>query len=160
MYGKQRPYELVFFLEAIVGFKIDCSKRCLPVVAVHDVGIEIYERHYLEHAAREERKSFSVVEVAVAAGTFEIELVVEEIESNPVLFICENSAVLVPPREGNVNVADVIELLFIFPFYVGIHGNDNAYVKFSCCGERLRKRADNFGKAACLNEWRALRRHE
>ena len=102
MYGKKRPYVLVFFPETVIGFQINGRKRRLPVVAVHNVGIKIQKRHNFKHAAREKRKTLPVVIISVTAGAFEIELVIYEIERYAVLNVRENPAILVTPGEMHV----------------------------------------------------------
>ena len=70
-----------------LGPQIDGRQRCLPVVAMHNLGVEIYKRHNFKHGAREKCKSFTVVVISVAPGTLEIKLIVDKIERDSVFNI-------------------------------------------------------------------------
>ena len=58
---KQRPNKLIFGAEAVNRFEIYSGQRSLPVMAMHDVGIKIQERHDLHYAAAEKGKTLAVV---------------------------------------------------------------------------------------------------
>ena len=53
MYCKKRSYILILFSKTIVGFQINCRQCSLPVVAMHNIGIKVYERHYFKDAFAE-----------------------------------------------------------------------------------------------------------
>lgn len=87
-------------------------------MAVHNVGIEIEERHNFKHASRKEREPLAVVEISVAAGAFEVKFVVYKIESNAVLLARENSAVLVTPGKMHIYISEICKFVFILFFNI------------------------------------------
>ena len=129
-------------------------------MAVHHVGIEIQKGHNLHRAAAEEREPFAVVVVSVAAGAFEIVLVVHEIVRYVIRNVFENPAILISPGKRNEDVSDKAELLPVFLSHVLIERNDNAHVVALIFGKRLGERTDDLRQSARRDKRRRLRGNE
>jgi hypothetical protein len=54
---------------------------------MHNVGIEIKERHNFKYGAAEESKSLSVVKIAVATRTLKVKFVIYKVENYAVLLV-------------------------------------------------------------------------
>ena len=160
MYREKGTDKLVFLPETVVGFEINRGKRGLPVVTVHNFGIEVKKRHDFKYRSRKERKSFAVVEISVATRTLEIELVIYKVISYSVLFVREHAAVLVTPGKMYVQIAQIRKVFSVLLFYVRIERNYHPYVEFARLCKRRGERANNLRKTACLNKGRRFRSDE
>ena len=136
------------------------AERGLPVVAVQDVALELgHLADGLADRLREEGVALAVVKVAVEAVALEVGLVVNEVEVEVLDRELLDAAVVVPPREGHVEVGDVAHLVLVLLRDGGVLGQDDRNPGTRVL-EGARKRAGDVGETARLDERHALRARE
>ena len=137
----------------------DGNQGRLPVVAVHDVAFEFgHAADRLADGLAEEGIALAVVKVAIdAAVTLEIRLVVDEVEVDAVEGQLLDAAVDVAPREGHIEVGDVLHLLLVLPGDAAILGHDDGDFGASML-ERARQGARDVSETARLDEGHRLGR--
>ncbi len=112
MDGEQRLDIVIPRVLGIEQIVVYGNQRCLPVVGVDEVGMEVDVGEHLEDRAREERIALGVVIEAVQLVALEIILVVDKIIGAVIPASPEETAVLVSPRNRNGEVGDEIHLAF------------------------------------------------
>ena len=157
---KQRADMIEPVTVTVYSLQIDNRKRGLPVVTMEKIGIIIEITHHLENGSREESETFAVVEKAVKPLSLEIILVVDEIESDPFVFITEKPAVLISPRDGNVEISFELKIRAERRIDIPIQRDRDADIVISVCRKRLGKRAYNVGKTARPRKRICLGRNE
>lgn len=126
----------------VFPLQIDHGQSRLPVVGVENVGIEIDRCHQLQNRLAKICKPFAVVKAAVERRTIEIILVVDEIEDYPFRYGLPDTAILVPPRQLDIDLPDQLDLLGEFLADRRIQRNDHADVALvaqlpsDCLGKR------------------------
>ena len=110
--GKEGLDVVVPRILAVEEIVVDGYQRCLPVVGVDEIGMEVDVGEHLEDGAGEERKSLGVIIEAVQLISLEVILVVDEVVGTIVPACPEQTAVLMSPCDRNGEVGDEVHLAF------------------------------------------------
>ena len=135
---------------------INRNKRCLPVVGVDNIGMEVDIGQHLKDRAREERKALCVVIVTVKGAALEVILVVDEVVGAVIPARPEQTAVLMSPCNRDCKVGDEVQLVSeILRNGAVERNNDTAILTFSAKG--MRKAAGYVCQTAAAAEGICLR---
>ena len=124
---------------------------------MEDIRLKIQPGNGLCHGADEEGVLFALRHPAEVDAVAEIELVVDQVDHDPVKHEPLQPDVLVPPAEVNVKVSHVGDALRVFVFDDAVVGNDDARVDAERA-KTLRQGADHVGQTAGFGQRRAFRR--
>ena len=149
------PVEELIRLESLL--EIDGYQACLPVMAVDQVGAEIYSGERGETSLGEESKPGDLKDrvVRVYLVCSEEPLIINKVESDPVLFCLEHTDIFALPMKVHVEVRYILHLVLHVLLHAGILGNHDSDVivlRIDILGERT----DNISQPAGLNERNAF----
>ena len=121
------PIELVR-LEGIM--QINGYQTCLPVVAVDDIGPERDDGQRRKRGSAEKRELLNILEdLSVRSITLEIELIVDEVEFDALIFHLEDADILLTPCELHIEMVHILHLGLILVLDTGILRDDDPYVE-------------------------------
>ena len=106
--GEDRLDPRIAFIRLMLELQEHGNERGVPVVRVDDVRTEIQSRQEVEHSAAEEREPLGIVRIPVESLAVEILLVVHEVVGHAVQHILVNTDELIPPRNVQNPVVDVL----------------------------------------------------
>ena len=150
LYIVDREQALDIVIPAVVRIEkiiVNGYKRCLPVVAVDYIRLEVYVRQHFKARSREERKTLRVIIEAIKTVTLEVVFIVDEIVENAVIASLENAAVLVAPRYRNGKARYVVHRVAKALRDIAVKRHYNAAANHSLA-ESLRQRACNISQSA------------
>ena len=87
MNSEKHPYIAVFAYVREFALKVNYGRRRLPVVCVHNVGIEVHDTHKFHNSLAEISEAFAVVIAAVKHIALEIIFIVNEIICDIILLV-------------------------------------------------------------------------
>ena len=114
MYGEHSLDVLIALLIAVEHIIINRYQRCLPVVGIYHIGLEVDIAQQFQHCTGEEYKSLGIVIKAVHTVSCEVIFVIQQIIGHSVLHTHENSAVLIAPCHGHGEIRYIVEPVFKF----------------------------------------------
>ena len=104
----------------------DRAQGRLPVVAVQDIALQLgHPGDGLAHGLGKERKALAVVKVSVERVALEVGLIVDEVEVQPLQGELLDTAVVVSPGEGHVEVGHVLHTVLVLLRDGGVLGQDD-----------------------------------
>ena len=128
MNGKYCLDILIAALIAVENIVVNGNEGCLPVVSVDHLRLEVDVSQQLEHRAREEYVSLSVVVKAVKTVSCEVVFVIKQVICNAVYHRGEYAAVLISPCNRHGEIGEVAALIFQLLLYLSVVGYYHAAV--------------------------------
>ena len=154
--GENRLHVLVEFEVAVLDFEQRGNHAGLPVVAVDDIRLEAEMRKGINHRTGEVAKALVLIAAeTIDIGTAEIILIVDKVESDPLILKRADATVLLAPAEDYLEFTFELHLSPVFRRDGGVQRKNHADVHAAAFQNRG-ECADNVGKTACLDKRNAF----